>query len=67
MVIFISLVSSTKTDPVHIQARKKWDQRCKKTKGYCGLVIAKGSKGCGKRQSSTERYGGTVRGAGDLR
>lgn len=32
-------------DPVHIQARKKWDQRCKKTKGYCGLVIARGLKG----------------------
>lgn len=35
-------------DPVHIQARKKWDQRCKKTKGYCGLVIAKGLKGSSK-------------------
>lgn len=35
-------------DPIHIQARKKWDQRCKKTKGYCGLVIAKGSKGASK-------------------
>jgi hypothetical protein len=32
-------------DPIHIQARKKWDQRCKKTKGYCGLVIARGLKG----------------------
>ncbi len=32
-------------DPVHIQARKKWDQRCKKTKGFCGLVIARGLKG----------------------
>jgi hypothetical protein len=36
------------SDPIHIQARKKWDQRCKKTKGYCGLVIAKGSKGAAK-------------------
>jgi hypothetical protein len=35
-------------DPVHIQARKKWDQRCKKTKGYCGLVIAKGLRGSSK-------------------
>lgn len=35
-------------DPIHIQARMKWDQRCKKTKGYCGLVIAKGSKGAAK-------------------
>jgi hypothetical protein len=36
------------TDPTHIQARTKWDQRCKKTKGFCGLVIAKGSKGAAK-------------------
>jgi hypothetical protein len=35
-------------DPVHIQARKKWDQRCRKTKGYCGLVIAKGLKGASR-------------------
>lgn len=35
-------------DPVHIQARKKWDQRCKKTKGHCGLVIAMGLKGASK-------------------
>ncbi|MBD3883333.1 hypothetical protein IFO70_16320 [Phormidium tenue FACHB-886] len=35
-------------DPVHIQARKKWDQRCKKTKGYCGLVIAKGLRGASR-------------------
>jgi hypothetical protein len=32
-------------DPVHIQARKKWNQRCKNTKGYCGLIIAKGLTG----------------------
>ncbi|MBE9180554.1 hypothetical protein IQ268_18495 [Oculatella sp. LEGE 06141] len=35
-------------DPVHIQARQKWDQRCKKTKGYCGLVIARGLKGASR-------------------
>lgn len=35
-------------DPIHIQARKKWDQRCKKTKGYCGLVIAKGITGASR-------------------
>lgn len=35
-------------DPIHIQARKKWDQRCKKTKGNCGLVIAKGLKGASR-------------------
>lgn len=33
------------TDPVHIRAREKWDQRCKKTKGHCGLVIAMGITG----------------------
>lgn len=32
-------------DSVHIQARRKWDQRCKKTRGYCGLIIARGIKG----------------------
>jgi hypothetical protein len=36
------------TDPVHVQARKKWDQRCKKTKGYCGLVIAMGLTGASR-------------------
>ncbi len=36
------------SDPVHIQARKKWDQRCKKTKGYCGLVIAMGLTGASR-------------------
>jgi hypothetical protein len=35
-------------DPIHIQARKKWDQRCKKTKGYCGLVVAKGLMGASR-------------------
>jgi hypothetical protein len=35
-------------DPVHITARKKWDQRCKKTKGYCGLIIAKGLTGASR-------------------
>ncbi len=30
-------------DPIHRNARKKWNQRCKATKGYCGLVIAKGT------------------------
>lgn len=32
-------------DPVHVAAKRKWDQRCKKTKGYCGLVIAMGLTG----------------------
>ncbi len=35
-------------DPVHIAARQKWDQRCKKTKGYCGLIIARGLTGASR-------------------
>jgi len=35
-------------DPVHAAARKKWDQRCKKTKGYCGLIVAKGLTGASR-------------------
>jgi hypothetical protein len=35
-------------DPVHMAARKKWDQRCKKTKGYCGLIIARGLTGANR-------------------
>lgn len=36
------------TDPSHVAARKKWDQRCKKTKKYCGLIIAKGLTGAAR-------------------
>lgn len=32
-------------DPVHLEARRKWDQRCKKTKGQCGLIVAMGLTG----------------------
>ena len=35
-------------DSVHVSARKKWDDRCKKTKGYCGLVIAMGLTGASR-------------------
>lgn len=35
-------------DPTHLQARKKWEQRCKKTKGFCGLVIARGLTGASR-------------------
>jgi hypothetical protein len=35
-------------DPNHVAARKKWEQRCKKTKGYCGLIIAKGLTGASR-------------------
>jgi hypothetical protein len=35
-------------DPSHAAARKKWDQRCKKTKGICGLIIASGLTGASR-------------------
>ncbi|MTJ08187.1 hypothetical protein [Anabaena sp. UHCC 0204] len=35
-------------DPVHIEARKKWHQRCQNTNGYCGLIIAKGLTGASR-------------------
>lgn len=35
-------------DPDHVEARKKWNQRCKYTKGYCGLIIAKGLTGASR-------------------
>lgn len=38
------------TDPVHIAARKKWDERCKHTKGLCGLIIARGLMGASRGQ-----------------
>ncbi len=39
-------------DPTHLQARKKWDQRCRRTKGCCGLVIAKGLTGSSRGNPS---------------
>lgn len=35
-------------DPVHRGARQKWDDRCQKTKGYCGLLIAMGLTGASR-------------------
>lgn len=35
-------------DPVHLSARQKWDERCKKNQGYCGLVIAMGLTGASR-------------------
>ena len=35
-------------DAAHHAARKQWDERCKKTKGYCGLIVAMGIKGASK-------------------
>lgn len=37
-------------DPVHQQAKQKWEQRCQKTKGWCGLIIAMGATGASKGQ-----------------
>ncbi len=37
-------------DPVHQQARQKWEQRCQTTKGWCGLIIAMGATGASKGQ-----------------
>ena len=35
-------------DPEHLEARKKWNQRCQKTNGYCGLIVARGLKGASR-------------------
>ncbi|MEM9924033.1 MAG: hypothetical protein AAF915_09825 [Cyanobacteria bacterium P01_D01_bin.50] len=35
-------------DPAHVEARKKWNQRCKNTEGYCGLIIARGLTGASR-------------------
>jgi len=35
-------------DPVHAAARKKWNERCKNTKGYCGLIVARGLMGASR-------------------
>lgn len=37
-------------DPVHEEARKKWDRRCQVTKGWCGLIISKGITGASRGQ-----------------
>jgi len=37
-------------DPVHQEARKKWEERCQLTKGWCGLIIAKGLMGASRGQ-----------------
>lgn len=35
-------------DPIHQEARKKWDKRCQSTKGWCGVIIAKGLTGASR-------------------
>jgi len=37
-------------DPVHQEARQKWDERCIATDGWCGLVIARGITGASRGQ-----------------
>lgn len=37
-------------DPTHQEARKKWDKRCRQTKGWCGLIIAMGLTGASRGQ-----------------
>ncbi len=37
-------------DPVHREARQKWDQRCRSTQGWCGLIIARGITGASRGQ-----------------
>ncbi|MGK7876421.1 MAG: hypothetical protein AB4426_24930 [Xenococcaceae cyanobacterium] len=35
-------------DPDHARARKKWNQRCQQTNGYCGLIVAMGVTGASR-------------------
>lgn len=35
-------------DTEHIQARRKWENRCQQTLGYCGLIVAMGVTGSSK-------------------
>ena len=35
-------------DATHQKARQKWDSRCKKTGGYCGILVAMGITGSSK-------------------
>lgn len=40
----------TESDPTHLNARQQWEKRCQQTKGYCGLIIARGLKGASRGQ-----------------
>ncbi|AGY58159.1 DUF6930 domain-containing protein [Gloeobacter kilaueensis] len=35
-------------DPHHVKARRQWNERCRKSGGRCGLVIAQGVTGSGR-------------------
>ena len=39
---------------IHAQMRQKWHQRSKKTKGYCGLIIAYGATGKARGNPGTK-------------
>jgi hypothetical protein len=39
-------------DPIHLEARRKWDERSAKAKGQCGLIIAKGLSGASRGNPS---------------
>ena len=39
-------------DAIHQRARAKWDDRCQKSQGYCGLIIAKGVTGAARGNPS---------------
>lgn len=43
-------------EPIHQRAKQKWNQRCKKTKGWCGLVIAKGVTGKSRGQPTINDF-----------
>jgi hypothetical protein len=40
----------TENDPVHREAKQKWDKRCRETHGWCGLIIARGITGASRGQ-----------------
>lgn len=38
----------SQNDPIHKEAMKKWNSRIKKTKGNCGVLVARGLKGASR-------------------
>jgi hypothetical protein len=37
-------------EPLHQEAKQRWEQRCQNTDGWCGLIIAMGATGASKGQ-----------------
>jgi hypothetical protein len=63
-------------DAVHKQAKQKWQKRCKSTKGWCGVLIAKGVTGASRGKLRVQdmlalfevrQVSGEEMGLGDLR